>query len=171
MVGNATTKFFCLKCFLMALQLLCLRIWFGCNFNMSSWLSSLCWFGCILIYTYIGVLSSTTFTYSYDFMFESFDLSECDRTLTTSVLIPQILSIQIICILLKLSIVFSESLSAEDTETKIESVLMLYPYCLKPGEAGSTTRQSRRAWEHGTTSNVLHECHVSFRCEPPGAPV
>ena len=119
---------------------------------------------------YIGVPSSTTFTYSYVFMFESFDLSECDRTLTPSMLLPQILSIQIICILLKLSIVFSESLSAEDTEIKIEYVLMLYPYCLKPGEAGTTTRRSRHAWEHGTTSNVLHACHVSLRCESPGAP-
>ena len=29
--------------FLMALHLLCLRIWFVFNFNLSSWLSSLCW--------------------------------------------------------------------------------------------------------------------------------
>ena len=51
---------------------------------------------------YIGVLSSTTFTYSYVFMLESFlDLSECDRTLTHSVLLSQTLSVQIICILLK----------------------------------------------------------------------
>ena len=130
----------------------------------------------MLIWSYtdiyrICVLSSTTFIYSYVFMFESFNLSECDRTLTPSMLLPQILSIQIICILLKLSIVFSESLLAEDTETKVESVLMPYPYCLKPGEAGTTTRQSRRAWEHGTTSNVLHVRHMSFRCEPPEAPV
>ena len=53
---------------------------------------------------------------------------------------------------------------------KIESVVMLYLFCLKTGEAGTTTRQSRRAWEHGTTSNVLHVRHVSLRCEPPGAP-
>ena len=63
-------------------------------------------------------MSSTSFTYSYVFLFESFDLSECDRTLTPSMLLPLILSIQIICILLKLSIVFSESLSAEDIEIK-----------------------------------------------------
>ena len=74
------------------------------------------------IYTNICALSSTAFTYSYAFLFESFDLSECDRTLTPSMLLPQILSAQIICILLKLSIVFSESLSAEDTETKVEHV-------------------------------------------------
>ena len=69
--------------FLMALHLLCLRISFVFNFNLSSWLSSLCWFDCILIYTYISVLSSTAFTYSYVFSFESFELSECDRTLTS----------------------------------------------------------------------------------------
>ena len=107
----------------MALHLLCLRIWFVFNFNLSSWLSSLCWFGCILIYTYISVLSSTAFTYSYVFSFESFELSECDRTLTSLCFLPQTLSIQIICILLKLSNVFSASLSAEDTETNIKSVL------------------------------------------------
>ena len=32
-------------------------------------------------YIYICVLSSIAFTYSYVFLFESFDLSECDRTL------------------------------------------------------------------------------------------
>ena len=32
---------------------------------------------------YIYVLSSTKFTYSYVFLFESFGLSECDRTLTS----------------------------------------------------------------------------------------
>jgi len=101
--------------FLMALHLLCLRIWFVFNFNLSSWLSSLCWFVCILIYTYISVLCSTAFTYSYVFSFESFELSECDRTLTSLCFLPQTLSIQIICILLKLSNVFSASLSAEDT--------------------------------------------------------
>ena len=68
-------------------------------------------------------MSSTALTYSYDFMFESFDLSECDQTLTPSVILPQNLSIQIICILLKLSNVFSASLSAEDIETNIKSVL------------------------------------------------
>ena len=67
-------------------------------------------------------MSSTAFTYSYVFWFESFDLSECDRTLTPSMLLPQILSIQILCILLKLSNVFSASLSAEDTETTFKFV-------------------------------------------------
>ena len=62
------------------------------------------------------------------------------------------------------------SLSVEDKETKVEYVLMPYPHCLKPGEVGTTTQQSRRAWEHGTTSNVLHVRHVSLRYEPPGAP-
>ena len=93
----------------MAWHLLCLHILFVFIFNLSSWLSSLCWFGCILIYTYISVLSSTTFTYSYVFSFESFELSECDRTLTSLCFLSQTLSVQIICILLKLSNVFSAS--------------------------------------------------------------
>ena len=68
-------------------------------------------------------MSSTAFTYSYVFSFESFELSECDRTLTSLCFLSQTLSLQIICILLKLSNVFSASLSAEDTETNIKSVL------------------------------------------------
>ena len=47
---------------------------------------------------------------------------------------------------------------------------MLNPFYLKPGEEGMTTRQSRRAWEDGTTTQELHACHVSFKCESPGAP-
>ena len=74
---------FCLECFLLALHLQTLRIWFVFNIDMTSCLSSQCWFGLILIYTYISVLSSTKFTYSYVFSFESFELSECDRTLTS----------------------------------------------------------------------------------------
>ena len=74
---------FCLKYFLLALHLQNLRVWFVFNINMTSCLSSQCWFGLILIYTYISVLSSTAFTYSYVFSFESFELSECDRTLTS----------------------------------------------------------------------------------------
>ena len=53
---------------------------------------------------------------------ESFELSECDRTLTSLCFLSQTLSLQIICILLKLSNVFSASLLAEDTETNIKSV-------------------------------------------------
>ena len=114
---------FCLECFLLALNLLSLRIWFMFNIDLSSCWSSLCWFSLTHIYTYICVQSPTALTYSYIFLFESFGLSECDRTLTSSMLLPQILSIQIICILLKLSNVFSASLSAEDTETNIKSIL------------------------------------------------
>ena len=73
-------------------------------------------------YIHTSVLSSITFTYSYVFLVESFELSECDRTLTSLCFLSQILSLQIICILLKLSNVFSASLSAEDTETTIKSV-------------------------------------------------
>ena len=71
---------------------------------------------------YTSVLSSTAFTYSYVFLVESFELSECDRTLISLCFLSQTLSVQIICILLKLSNVFSASLSAEDTETTIKSV-------------------------------------------------
>ena len=92
----------CLEYFLLALHLQSLRIWFFFNIDLTSWLSSQCWFGLTPTYTYTCVLSSTAFTYSYVFLFESFDLSECDRTLTSSMLLPQILSIQIICIILKL---------------------------------------------------------------------
>ena len=119
-VGNATTKIL-FDVFHLALHLQSLRIWFVFNIVMNSCLSSQCLFGLILVYTYISVLSSTAYTYIYVFSFESFGLSECDRTLTSSMLLPQILSIQIICILLKLSNVFS--LSAEDIETKVEFVL------------------------------------------------
>ena len=101
----------------MALLLLCLRIWFVFNIDMTLRLSSQC------LHTYVSVLSSTTFTYSYVFSFESFGLSECDRTLTSLCFLSQTLSLQIICILLKLLNVFSASLSAEDTETNINSVL------------------------------------------------
>ena len=64
---------------------------------------------------YTSVLSSTAFTYSYVFLFESFELSECDRTLNSLCSLSQTPSLQVICILLKLSNVFSVSLSPEDT--------------------------------------------------------
>ena len=73
------------------------------------------------IYIYISVLSFIAFTYSYVFIVESFELSECDRTLTSLCFLSQILSLQIICILLKLSNVFSASLSVEDTKTNLKS--------------------------------------------------
>ena len=72
---------------------------------------------------YTSVLSSTAFTYSYVFKIESFELSECDRTVISLCFLSQTLFVQIICILLKLSNVISASLSAEDTETNIKSVL------------------------------------------------
>ena len=53
---------------LMASWLHSLRIWFVFNIDLTSHLSSQCWVGLMLIYTYIRVLSSTTFTYSYVFM-------------------------------------------------------------------------------------------------------
>ena len=103
-------------------------------------------------------------------LLESFELSECDRTLISLCFLSQTLFVQIICILLKLSNVFSASLSAEDTKTKVESILMLYPYFLKAGEAGTTLRDTWRAWERGTILNVLHACHVPHGCEQTGAP-
>ena len=87
------------------------QIIFMIYFTMLIWLLS-------HIYIYTSILSSTTFTYSYVFIVESFELSECDRTLISLCLLSQTLSVQIICIMLKLSNVFSTSLSAEDTETK-----------------------------------------------------
>ena len=61
------------------------------------------------LYIYTSVLSSTAFTYSYVFKIGSFELSECDQTLTSLCFLSQTLSVQIICILLKLSNVFSAS--------------------------------------------------------------
>ena len=95
---------------LMALPCKCLHIWFGFELNIFSWLSSLCWLDCLLVYTdLLWFLSSTAFTYSYVFLVESFELSECDRTLISLCFLSQTLSVQIICILLKLSNVFSAS--------------------------------------------------------------
>ena len=70
---------------------------------------------------YTSVLSSTSFTYSFVFLRLLIEISECDRTLISLCFLSQTLSVQIICILLKLSNVFS--LSAEDTKTNIKSVL------------------------------------------------
>ena len=119
---SGTCQFLGLKCFThgvifaISSHLICLQ-----DFNLSSWFTSLCWFDCFLIYIYTSILSSTTFTYSYVFICESFELSECDRTLISLCFLSQTLSVQIICILLKLSNVLSASLSAEDTETNIKS--------------------------------------------------
>ena len=89
-------------------------------------------FTMLIIYIYTSVLSSTTFTYSYVFIVESFELSECDRTLTSLCFLSQTLSLQIICILLKLSNVFSASLSAEDTETNIKSAFNANSFTWNP---------------------------------------
>ena len=106
---------------LMVLFLLCLRIWFVFKSQLifMIYFTMLIW---LLSDIYTSVLSSTAFTYSYVFLVESFELSECDRTLISLCFLSQTLSVQIICILLKLSNVFSASLSAEDTETNIKSV-------------------------------------------------
>ena len=133
-VGNATTKFLYLKCFThgvifaMSSHLVCLQI--------STYLHDLLRYVDLIafsyIYIYTSILSSTAFTCSYVFLVESFELSECDRTLISLCLLSQTLSIQIICILLKLSNVFYASLSAEDTETNIKSFLMIHLYCWNP---------------------------------------
>ena len=41
------------------------------------------------LYIYTSILSSTSFTYSYVFLVESFELSECDRTLTPLCFFPK----------------------------------------------------------------------------------
>ena len=104
---------------LMALFLQCFAFGLSSNFNLSSWFFLR--YNDLIAYIYTSVLSSTSFTYSYVFKIGSFELSECDRTLTSLCFLPQTLSVQIICILLKLSNVFSASLSAEGTETNIKS--------------------------------------------------
>ena len=83
-------------------------------------------------YIHTSVLSSTTFTYSYVFLVESFELSECDWTLISLCFLSQTLSVQIICILMKLSNIFSASLSAEDTETNIKSVFNANSFTWNP---------------------------------------
>ena len=121
-VGNATTKFLGLKCFTHGVIVEYLRILIC--LQLSTYLHDLLHYVELIAFSYIytSILSSTAFTYSYVFICESFELSECDRTLISLCLLSQTLSVQIICILLKLSNVFSASLSAEDTETNIKSV-------------------------------------------------
>ena len=108
---------------LMALFLQYLRIWFV--FKISTYLHDLLHYVDLIAFSYrnTSILSSTAFTYSYVFDCESFELSECDRTLISLCFLSQTLSVQIICILLKLSNVFSAFLSAEGTEINIKSVL------------------------------------------------
>ena len=123
-VGNTTTKFLGLKCFThgVIVEYLCILI----CLQLSTYLHNLFHYVELIafsyIYIYTSILSSTSFTYSYVFICESFELSECDRTLISLCFLSQALSIQIICILLKLSNVFSASLSAEDTDTNIKSL-------------------------------------------------
>ena len=119
-VGNATTKFLCLKCFTHG-------VIFANDFalglsSVSTYPHDFLRYDDLIAYIYTSVLSSTAFTYSYVFLVESFELSECDRTLISLCFLSQILSLQVICILLKLSNVFTVSLSAEDIETTIKSV-------------------------------------------------
>ena len=105
----------------------------------------------VFSYIHISVLSSTTFTYSYVFLVESFELSECDRTLISLCFLSQTLSVQIICILLKLSNVFSASLSAEDTETNIKSVLndsSLLPEIRRSRNDHPTVRAGVGTWDN-----------------------
>ena len=151
------------------MALYCNNFAFGLS-SVSIYLHDFLRYDNLIACTYTSVLSSTTFTYSYVFSFESFELSECDRTLTSLCFLSQTLSVQIICILLKLSNVFSASLSAEDTETNIKSYLNDSSLLSISGEAGTTIRQTWRAWERGTTLSMLHACHVSHGCEQIGAP-
>ena len=82
---------FCLECFQLALHLQSLRILFVFNVNMASCLSSLYWFGfCPLQHSLIAMSSRWIFWTKW--MWSEPNLS---------MLLPQILSIQIICILLK----------------------------------------------------------------------
>ena len=93
---------------LMALLLNIFAYWFDFNSQLifMIYFTMLIW---LLSDIYTSVLSSTTFTYSYVFLVESFELSECDWTLISLCFLSQTLSVQIICILLKLSNVFSAS--------------------------------------------------------------
>ena len=114
-------KFLGLKCFTHGVIVEYLRILIC--LQLSTYLHDLLHYVELIAFSYIytSILSSKAFTYSYVFTVESFELSECDRTLTSLCFLSQTLSLQIICILLKLSNVFSTSLSAEDTEKNIKS--------------------------------------------------
>ena len=123
------------------------------------------------IYKYTSVLSSTTFTYSYVFKIGSFELSECDRTLTSLCFLSQNLSVQIICILLKLSNVFSASLSAEDTETNIKTILNAQSLLPETRRRRNDHPTIKVCVGHGTNPKIPHNGHVFLRCESPRAPV
>ena len=152
---------FWLEYFLLALHLQSLCILLVFNANMDSCLSLMYWFSfCPLQHSLIAMSSHWIFWTKW--MWSDPNLS---------MLLSQVYLSKSYAFYWNCQNVFSASLLAKDTETNINLFSMLNPFCLKPREVGTTTRQSRRAWERGTTSNVLHDRHVSFRCEPPGAPV
>ena len=72
----------CLKCFNWRNK--CIVFTFGLS-SIPTCLHDYLHYVDLIVFWYIhsSVLSSTTFTYSYVFSFESFELSECDRTLTS----------------------------------------------------------------------------------------
>ena len=148
----------------MALHVLCLHILFV---FISTCLHDYLHYVDLIVFWYIhtSVLSSTTFTYSYVFLVESFELSECDRTPISLCFLSQILSVQIICILLKLSNVFSASLSAKDTKTTIKSVFNAHSSTWSRNDHPTIKACVGR----GTNPKIPHNGHVFLRCESPGA--
>ena len=73
---------FCLECFLLALHLLCLHIWFVFKFqHVLMFIFTIE----LVLFRYIHILVLCPLQHSLIAMssrFESFELSECDRTLT-----------------------------------------------------------------------------------------
>ena len=79
--------FFVWSVSLMALY--CNNFAFGLS-SVSIYLHDFLRYDDLIAYIYTSVLSSTAFTYSYVFLVESFELSECDRTLTSLCFLSQL---------------------------------------------------------------------------------
>ena len=121
-------------------------------------------------YIHISVLSSTAFTYSYVFSFEYFELSECDRTLTS------------LCFYLKLYLSKSYAFywncrmsSPRPCQQKIQRQTLSPFSMLIPSpetrRSGNDHPIIQACVGRGTTPDMLHDGHVFLRCESPGAPV
>ena len=168
-MGNATTKLL-FEVFLLALWLQSLRTWFVFILDLSSYLSSSCWFGLILV-IYIFVfcpLQNSLIAMASCWIFWS-KWMWSDPNL--SMLLPQLYLSKSYAFYWKLSIVFIEPCQLKLIWQTFMSVFKCAIFITGSSRNSERPpRQSRRAWEHGTTTQELHACHVSFKCELPGAP-
>ena len=115
---------------LMVLLLNIFAYWFVFNFQlifmiyftMLSWLIS-------HIYIY---MSSTTCTYSYVFIVESFELSECDRTLTSLCFLSQIYLSKSYAFYWNCRMSSLHPCQQKRQRQTLSSIEMIYLYCLYP---------------------------------------